>query len=92
MRPLPGDFRADIGLWVGEPFHGKGYGTAAIAQAVAYGFRALKLSKIEATCFVGNWPSRRSFEKNGFVLEGTIRRAVKKRGVLVDEWLLGIVT
>ena len=49
------------------------------------------LKKLEATVFVGNHASRRAFEKNGFTLEGTIRRAVRKRGVLVDEWLFGIV-
>ena len=51
----------------------------------------LRLEKLEATVFVGNVASRRVFEKNGFLLEGTIRRAVKKRGRLVDEWLFGLL-
>jgi RimJ/RimL family protein N-acetyltransferase len=41
--------------------------------------------------FTGNYPSRRAFEKNGFRLEGTVRRAVQKRGQLLDEWLLGLL-
>jgi RimJ/RimL family protein N-acetyltransferase len=49
------------------------------------------LQKIEATVFAGNMASRRIFEKNGFSLEGTIRKAALKRGQLIDEWLLGIV-
>ncbi len=89
IRPK-NDFRADIGLWIGEKFHGKGYGTQAVKEITKYGFEKLKLQKIEATVFVGNLASRKIFENNGFVLEGTIRNAVKKRGVLVDEWLLGI--
>ena len=31
------------------------------------------------------------FEKNRFTLEGTIRRAVRKRGRFVDEWLFGLI-
>ena len=54
-----------------------------------YAFDELGLAKLEATVFVGNVASRRIFEKNGFLLEGTIRRAVRKRGRFVDEWLFG---
>jgi hypothetical protein len=44
-----------------------------------------------AGVFVGNHASRRIFEKNGFQLEGTRRRAVRKRGRFVDEWLSGLL-
>ena len=91
LRPYRDGYRGDIGLWIGVPFHGKGYGTQVIRQLIGYGFEELILNKIEATIFVGNWASRRIFEKNGFQLEGTIRMAVKKRGLGVDEWLVGIV-
>ncbi|MGZ3771659.1 MAG: GNAT family N-acetyltransferase [Bdellovibrio sp.] len=90
IRPQ-NEFRADIGLWIGLPFHGKGYGTEAIQLITDYGFDKLKLQKIEALVFVGNLASRKIFEKNGYVLEGTIRSAVKKRGKLLDEWILGLV-
>jgi hypothetical protein len=53
-------------------------------------FWRLTLEKIEATVFVGHWASRRIFEKNHFILEGTIRKAVQKRGEARDEWLFGI--
>ena len=62
-----------------------------IGQLIGYGFGVLNLEKIEGSVFVGNWASRRIFEKTGFQLEGTIRIAVKKRGVGVDEWLFGIL-
>jgi RimJ/RimL family protein N-acetyltransferase/uncharacterized protein (DUF952 family) len=89
IRPS-NDFRADIGLWIGTPYHGKGIGTHAVQQITAYGFFHLGLQKIEAEVFVGNQASRRIFEKCGFVLEGTIRLSVRKRGKLLDEWNLGI--
>jgi RimJ/RimL family protein N-acetyltransferase len=91
LRPYPDGHRGDIGLWIGEPFHGKGYGTRVIGLLIGYGFGVLNLRKIEGTVFVGNRASRRIFEKNGFRLEGTIRMAVVKRGVGVDEWLFGIL-
>ena len=90
LRPDPDNFRADIGLWIGEVYHSRGYGTQAVRWLLGYGFKRLGLEKIDGYVFVGNWPSRRIFEKCGFILEGTIRKAVRKRGVTRDEWLLGI--
>jgi RimJ/RimL family protein N-acetyltransferase len=84
-------FRGDVGLWIGIPFQGKGFGTRTVRELVDYGFGQLGLTKIEAHVFVGNWASRRIFEKNGFALEGTIRAAVRKRGRPVDEWYLGLL-
>jgi uncharacterized protein (DUF952 family)/RimJ/RimL family protein N-acetyltransferase len=90
IRPDAGYFRGDLGLWIGELYQGKGYGTRVVRRLVAYGFEQLDLMKIDAYVFTGNHPSQRIFEKNGFLLEGTIRSAVRKRGHAVDEWLFGI--
>jgi RimJ/RimL family protein N-acetyltransferase len=90
VRPK-NDFRGDLGLWVGEAHHGRGVGTEAVRLAAHYAFDRLGLKKLEATVFIGNTASRRIFEKNHFTLEGTIRRAVRKRGQLVDEWLFGLL-
>jgi RimJ/RimL family protein N-acetyltransferase len=83
------DFWATIGLWVGERFHGRGYGTEAVREIARYGFEILKLAKIEGAIFVGNESSRRIFEKNGFALEGTLRYQARKRGRLRDVWIMG---
>jgi uncharacterized protein (DUF952 family)/RimJ/RimL family protein N-acetyltransferase len=90
IHPDDTQLRGDIGLWVGEHQQGKGYGTQVVRELVAYGFDQLGLEKIEAYIFTGNWASHRIFEKNGFLLEGTIRSADRKRGQFVDEWLFGI--
>lgn len=92
LRPDEENFRADIGLWIGAPHHGKGYGTTVISELVAYGFKEGKLAKIEATVFTGNWSSRKIFEGNGFLHEGTIRKAVRKRGLPQDEWFFGLTS
>lgn len=90
IRPDMQLFRGDIGLWLGEMYQGRGYGTQTVRKLVEYGFEHLGLEKIEACVFTGNWASRRIFEKNGFLLEGTIRSAIRKRGQAVDEWLFGL--
>lgn len=90
VRP-ENDFRGDLGLWVATADQGRGVGTEAVRLATRFAFERAGLAKLEAGVFVGNVASRRIFEKNGYTLEGTIRRAVKKRGQLVDEWLFGIV-
>jgi RimJ/RimL family protein N-acetyltransferase/uncharacterized protein (DUF952 family) len=82
--------RADVGLWIGLPSHGKGYGTLAVRWLVDYGFTRLGLEKIEACIYTGNMASRRVFEKNGFILEGTLRKATLKRGQWQDDWRVGI--
>jgi uncharacterized protein (DUF952 family)/RimJ/RimL family protein N-acetyltransferase len=84
------NLRADLGLWIGLPYHGKGYGTLAIRWLLDYGFIRLGMEKIEACVYTGNWASRRIFEKNGFILEGTIRKATLKRGQWQDDWRMGI--
>jgi uncharacterized protein (DUF952 family) len=82
--------RADVGLWIGIPYQGKGYGTQVVRWLADYGFTSLRLEKIEASIYTGNWGSRRIFEKNGFILEGTIRKATLKRGQWQDDWRVGI--
>ena len=88
IRP-ENDFRANMGLWIASQFHGQGYGAEAVRLITEYGFNKLGLQKINAMIFVGNFASRKIFEKNGFLLEGTIRHAAKKRGKLIDEWSMG---
>ena len=91
VRSYADGYRADIGLWLGERFHGRGAGTEAIRLVCHYAFTQLPLEKLEAAIFEGNHASRRAFEKNGFQLEGTIRLAVKKQGIYRNEWMLGLL-
>lgn len=82
--------RGDLGILVTVPHQGRGHGTRAVALALAYAFERLGWVKCEASVFVGNERSRALFARHGFVLEGTRRRAIEKRGVWRDEWLLGL--
>ncbi len=90
IRPDQAMFRANIGLWIGEEFHGQGIGTKSIEAITYFGFHRLNLKKIEGYIFEGNVPSRKIFEKCGYRLEGTIRSCTQKKGKAIDEWVLGI--
>ena len=75
---------AEIGYWVGEPFWGRGIGTAAATFIVDYAFGTFPLVRLQAGVFAGNTASSRVLEKVGFAYEGCLKNAVKKEGVLMD--------
>jgi len=82
---------AGMDIFLTTRVHGRGIGTEAVRLATRFAFERAALHKLEAGVFVGNVASRCIFEKNGYALEGTIRRAVKKRGQFVDDWRFGIL-
>ena len=91
VRPGETPGRGDFGVLVVLPHQGRGHATRAMEEALRYAFERLSWVKAEASVFVGNVASRRLFERLGFVLEGTVRRAVRKRGTYRDEWLFGLL-
>lgn len=90
IRPQDDDCKADIGLWISEKASGKGIGTNVVKELTEFGFNFLKLQRIEAYVFEGNGASRKIFENNNYLLEGTLRQGCKKRGQFLNEWLLAI--
>jgi len=58
--------RAELGYWVGIPFHRNGYMTEAAAEVVRFGFDTLGLHKITVGCLEGNVGSRKIIERLGF--------------------------
>jgi RimJ/RimL family protein N-acetyltransferase len=58
---------------------------------VEWTFAELDLIRIFAFVFESNTASARVLEKAGFTLEGTMRRAVFKRGRLMDQSLYAIL-
>jgi len=59
---------ATIGYFVGRPFWGRGYATAAVHSLVQFAFYDLRLRRVEAWVDAGNQPSRRVLVKCGFTL------------------------
>jgi len=68
----------EIGYWLGEPHWGKGIATRAAGLITAYAFEHAKAERVQALIFDWNPGSCRVAEKNGFTLEGRLRRAVHK--------------
>jgi RimJ/RimL family protein N-acetyltransferase len=73
------------GIWIGPPQRwGRGYGTEACMLSVEYAFRHLAMEKVSLHVYEGNDRARRSYEKAGFVSEGTLRRHFWRDGELID--------
>lgn len=87
---------ATMGIAIGEPDNwSKGYGTDALRALLDFGFGTLRLERIALDVYAFNERARRSYEKCGFVLEGTARKALFRDGkrhdihqmaILRDEW------
>lgn len=83
---------AGIGIGIGEKqLWGRGYGTDAMNALLDFGFGQLRLERMWLEVYDFNVRARRSYEKSGFVLEGTERRAIYKRGQFHDVHLMSIL-
>jgi RimJ/RimL family protein N-acetyltransferase len=88
--------KAEFGISIGEKGEwNKGYGTDALNAICDFGFGELRLERIELQVYAPNARAQRSYEKAGFVLEGTLRHRhfaqgrhedVLIMGLLRDEW------
>ena len=85
--------KASVGYWLGENYHGKGYGTEALDALLKFAFNNLKLRKIEAGVFVGNPSSGKLLEKFGAKQEGLRRKSnrCKADGKIKDEIIYGLL-
>src|SRR5262245_54519540 len=77
---------ADIGYWIGTAFQGRGLGRESVGLLAHLAFRHLGTGALHAWVFVGNQPSRRVLEHNGFTLVRTVPRGTIKDGRAIDEW------
>lgn len=75
---------AEIGYIVDKEYWGRGIATEATRLVVAEAFAALDIEKITSEVFATNKASARTLEKNGFKLEGVLRKAAYKNGVFYD--------
>ena len=80
--------RAELRIVIDLEHAGKGAGTQAISQLCDYAFERLNLHKVYAYVLAINPRARRSFEKAGFVLEGTLREDRWTGDAFSDVYLL----
>lgn len=75
---------AEVGYWLGEALWGRGIVSAALNTLVPRAFEQLDLERVHAGVYSNNPASMRVLEKAGFAREGVMRRAVVKRGEVLD--------
>jgi [ribosomal protein S5]-alanine N-acetyltransferase len=75
----------ELGYWLAEPFWGRGLVPEAIVAVVDYAFATFpEVTVVQARHVVSNPASGRVLLKAGFQLEGRLRDAFVKRGVVSD--------
>lgn len=82
---------AEIGYYIAEDYWGQGIGTKAIKQLVDYLFNDTDIIRIFAEPFSTNHASCRLLEKNGFQLEGTLRKNAIKNGEIIDMQMYSLI-
>lgn len=80
-----------IGYWLGEKFQGKGIMTKAFKAFINYGFKELRLNRIEVRVAVENKKSRALPERLGFTEEGRVRQAEWLYDHYVDHIIYGLL-
>ena len=80
-----------LGYWMGKPFAGQGYMTAALRTLLPTLFGELNLHRVEAACIPTNMGSQKVLEKCGFVREGMARRYLCINGQWQDHLLFGLL-
>ncbi len=83
---------AEVGIFIGDKrFWGKGYGTEALRLMLRYGFNDLNLHRIYLYVFAENQRGIHSYNKVGFITEGTLRDAVYKNGRYQDVLVMSVL-
>lgn len=82
---------AEIGIWLGEAYWGRGLGTEAVRALTDFAFRTFDLCRVYAGVFEWNPASMRMLEKAGYSFEGCLRKSVTKDGHTIDQMLYATV-
>jgi ribosomal-protein-alanine N-acetyltransferase len=81
---------ATVGYWIGEPYAGQGYMTAAMRPLLAFAFGSIGLHRVEAACLPENTASHRLLLTSGFREEGMALAYLKINGSWRDHLLFGM--
>lgn len=83
---------AEVGIFIGDKSAwNRGYGTEVMQLLLKHGFETLNLHRIYLRVFSTNPRAKRSYEKAGFVLEGTMREAVFRQGRYADIHIMSVL-
>lgn len=79
----------EIGYMLKEEYYSQGIMTEAVRQICPLAYKELDLIRITGLVYAPNIPSRKVLEKNGFVLEGVMKKAVTKGDKVYDLCIYG---
>jgi len=82
---------ANLGYWVRESRQRQGIAFEAVQLLAAFGFRSLRLNRIEIIVATENLPSRRVAEKVGAKFEGIARNRLLIRGAPISAAVYSLV-
>jgi len=81
-----------VAIALGErEYWGNGYGTDALNSLLRYAFTELNLRRVTLIVFDYNPRAIRSYEKCGFVKEGTVRSVIQREGRRWDWHYMGLL-
>lgn len=81
---------AFIGYWIDEEYQGRGYMMQAGEEVMAFCFKNLVLSRVNAACMPHNLRSKNLLLKLGFVEEGFAKKYLQINGAREDHILFGL--
>lgn len=62
-----------LGIYIVDPYRGKGYGSEAVNWALDWAFRFAGMHRVSLSCYGYNERAQRVYERLGFVKEGMLR-------------------
>jgi len=83
--------RAELGYALSRKYWGNGYMPEAVRSVIVFGFRMMKLNRIEARCKIPNTASCRVMEKVGMKFEGILRQNLFAKGSFHDMKMYSIL-
>ncbi|WP_077214338.1 GNAT family N-acetyltransferase [Bacillus dakarensis] len=84
-------FKAEIGYELHPDYWNKGIMTEVIQRVVEYGFTNLELNRVEAFYEPLNHGSQKVLEKNGFKIEGILKKRFLEKGKFVDAAIAAVL-
>jgi len=83
--------RAEVGYWLARGARGHGHATRAVRVICSWGFRDLRLERIELLAASANAASQRVAERSGFVREALLRSYMKGKDGRHDMLAYGLL-
>ena len=87
LDPIKIKHKAEIGYWLAEKYWGNGIMSEALRIMTNLGFEKLKLKRMQAHVFSENESSKKVLKKNGFQLEGRLKKYFFKNNKYSDCFL-----